>query len=45
MIKPYIFNDNIMKYFLINESNDYKIVNKLQINDYIKSFIKRFKLL
>ena len=39
-IKVYLFNDKLLKKFIINKSGDYD--KKLEINEYIELFYKNF---
>ena len=42
-IKAYVFDNNLLKKFLINKSGDYKKVDKLSTSDLIELFNRRFK--
>jgi len=43
-IKAYIFDNKLLKKFLLNKNGDYKKVDNLSISDLIKLFNKRFKI-
>ena len=43
-IKVFLFDDKIMNKFVVNEKKDYDYVNNLRLYEYIKLFIKNFKL-
>jgi len=43
-IKVFLFDDKIMNKFVINAKKDYDYVNNLRLYEYIKLFIKNFKL-
>ena len=43
-IKVFIFDDKIMNKFVVNAKKDYDYVNNLRLYEYIKLFIKNFKL-
>lgn len=41
-IKAYVFPQNLMNKFIINRNGNWKIVDSMEISDYIKLFYKRF---
>ena len=43
-IKVFLFDDKIMNKFVVNAKKDYDYVNNLRLYEYIKLFIKNFKL-
>ena len=44
IIKVYKFNDKIMNNFVVNAKHDYNYVGNMRVYEYIKLFIKKFKL-
>jgi disulfide oxidoreductase YuzD len=42
-IKAYVFDEKLMKKFLIDDKGDWKKIDKIEVYNYIELFYKRFK--